>query len=47
MKYADIMLETIDFRGQTERSRLEQMPLHNEIYWMAWSHWFPDTELLD
>jgi hypothetical protein len=43
----EIAFESVDFRGQTETVRLEQKALHNGIYWMVWSHWFPDTELLD
>ena len=42
----EVMFKTIDFRGQTETDRLDQKPLHNGIYWMVWSHWFPQTELL-
>lgn len=43
----EIEFETIDFRGQTESVRLDQKPTHNGIYWMVWSHWFPETELLN
>lgn len=42
-----VEFEMIDFRGQTESVRLEQKPLHNGIYWMVWSHWFPNTNLLN
>lgn len=37
--------KSIDFRGQTESVRLTQKPLHNGVYWMVWSHWFPETKL--
>lgn len=43
----EVVFDTIDFRGQTDTVRLEQKPLHNGIYWMVWSHWFPGTELND
>lgn len=43
----EIEFETINFRGQTESARLAQKPLHNGIYWMVWSHWFPETQLND
>lgn len=41
----EVAFESIDFRGQTETVRLEQMPWHNGIFWMVWIHWFPGTEL--
>lgn len=43
---AEVEFKSIDFRGQTDTVRLEQKPLHNGVYWMVWSHWFPSTELL-
>lgn len=43
----EVDFETIDFRGQTETVRLDQLPLHNGIFWMVWTHWFPDTELMN
>lgn len=43
----EVAFESIDFRGQTESVRLVQKSLHNGIYWMVWSHWFTETELLD
>lgn len=42
----EVSFETIDFRGKTETVRLNQVALHNGIYWMVWSHWFPETDLL-
>ena len=41
----EVSFESIDFRGQTELARLTQKPLHNGIYWMVWSHWFPESKL--
>lgn len=37
--------EHIDFRGITESGRLQQLPMHNGVFWMVWSHWYPDTEV--
>ncbi|MGR5065256.1 DUF3179 domain-containing (seleno)protein [Photobacterium sp. DNB22_13_2] len=38
----------INFKGETdsESGRLEQIPMHNGVFWMVWSHWFPSTELM-
>jgi hypothetical protein len=41
----EVAFTAIDFKGQTETVRLDQKPLHNAVYWMVWSHWFPDTKL--
>ena len=37
--------ENIDFRGVTDNGRLRQLATHNGVFWMVWSHWYPDTEL--
>ncbi|AJR08829.1 hypothetical protein H744_2c2165 [Photobacterium gaetbulicola Gung47] len=38
----------INFKGETdsEWGRLEQVPTQNGIFWMVWSHWFPETKLM-
>lgn len=41
----EVEFQSVDFRGQTETTQLEQMVLYNGVYWMVWSHWFPDTKL--
>jgi hypothetical protein len=37
--------ENVDFRGVTDNGRLHQLPMHNGVFWMVWSHWYPDTQL--
>lgn len=39
--------ESIDFRGMTDNGRLQQLPMHNGVFWMVWSHWYPDTQLFN
>lgn len=39
-------VETIDFRGVTDSGRLRQIPMHNGVFWMVWSHWYPNTQVL-
>lgn len=38
--------EEVDFRGQTESVRLIQLPTHNGVFWMVWTHFYPDSLLL-
>ncbi|RCU51451.1 DUF3179 domain-containing protein [Corallincola holothuriorum] len=40
-------LGTIDIHGNTALGRLEQIPMLNGIFWMVWSHWFPNTEVMN
>jgi hypothetical protein len=35
----------LDFKGNTPHGKLKKIPLHNGVFWMIWSHWFPDTKL--
>jgi hypothetical protein len=37
----------IDFRGVTETGQLQQLPMHNGVFWMVWSHWYPDTQVFN
>ena len=39
--------ESVDFRGVTENGQLVQLPMHNGVFWMVWSHWYPDTQVYD
>ncbi|NWK57027.1 DUF3179 domain-containing protein [Verrucomicrobiaceae bacterium N1E253] len=43
----ELDFHSIDFRGQTDSGKLDQKPLYNGVYWMVWTHWFPDTQLND
>ncbi|MEH6473618.1 MAG: DUF3179 domain-containing (seleno)protein [Halopseudomonas sp.] len=31
--------------GQLPTQDLTKLPMHNGVFWMVWSHWFPSTEL--
>jgi hypothetical protein len=42
-----IEFDTIDFRGVTGQGRLEQLPMHNGVFWMVWSHWYPGTKVFN
>jgi hypothetical protein len=37
--------ESINFRGVTDSGRLQQLPMHNGVFWMVWSHWYPNTQV--
>jgi hypothetical protein len=37
----------IDPYGTTPDGRLERLPIYSGVLWMVWSHWFPDTVLLN
>lgn len=39
--------ESINFRGETDNGTLNQLPLHNGVFWMVWSHWYPDTQVFN
>jgi hypothetical protein len=39
--------ENIDFRGVTDKGRLQQLPMHNGVFWMVWSHWYPNTQVFN
>ncbi|MGR5149799.1 DUF3179 domain-containing (seleno)protein [Photobacterium alginatilyticum] len=39
--------DSIDFRGKTENGTLNQLPLHNGVFWMVWSHWYPETQVFN
>ncbi len=42
-----VEFETIDFRGVTEAGRLQQLPTHNGVFWMVWSHFHPETQVFN
>jgi hypothetical protein len=31
----------------TDNGRLQQLPMHNGVFWMVWSHWYPDTQVFN
>lgn len=42
-----VPFESVDFRGMTDNGRLQQLPMHNGVFWMVWSHWYPDTQVFN
>ncbi len=42
-----VAFESIDSRGTTEVGRLHQLPTHNGVFWMVWSHFFPETQVFN
>jgi hypothetical protein len=39
--------QRIDFRGVTDTGQLRQLPMHNGVFWMVWSHWYPDSQVFN
>ena len=35
----------IDVKGTTPEGKVPQVPLHNGVFWMVWSHWYPETKV--
>jgi hypothetical protein len=42
-----VEFDRIDFRGMTDGGRLRQIPMHNGVFWMVWSHWYPETQVFN
>lgn len=40
-----IDVSTISRTGNTPKGQLKQVPLYNGVFWMVWSHWFPNSKL--
>jgi hypothetical protein len=40
-----IDVENIDINGETSAGQLTKVPTHNGVFWMVWSHWFPNTKV--
>jgi hypothetical protein len=40
-----IEVAEIDRNGNTPQGKLQKVPVHNGVFWMVWSHWFPKTEV--
>jgi len=40
-----IEVTEVDRDGNTPRGKLQKVPAHNGVFWMIWSHWFPETEV--
>ena len=37
----------VNANNQTVTKGLTEVPLHNGVFWMIWSHWFPATKVFD
>ena len=37
----------IDVFGNTPEGKLERLPQYPHVFWMVWSHWFPDTRVMN
>lgn len=35
----------VDRNGNTPQGKLKKVPIQNGVFWMIWSHWFPETEV--
>ena len=44
---SDIEVGEIDVYGKTPEGKLERLPQYPHVFWMVWSHWFPDTRVMN
>jgi hypothetical protein len=42
-----IEVSEIDVYGNTPNGKLERLPQYPNVFWMVWSHWFPDTKVMN
>lgn len=38
-------VSTIDVHGKTDQLTLERLPQYPHVFWMVWSHWYPETDV--
>ncbi len=38
-------VEAIDIDGNVAQGKLTKLPMHNGLFWMIWSHWYPESGL--
>jgi len=43
----DIEVSEIDVYGNTPVGKLKRLPQYPHAFWMVWSHWFPDTRVMN
>ncbi len=41
-----VEITEVDFFGNTPSGKLSKVPMQNGVFWMVWSHWFPETGIL-
>ena len=40
-----VEISEIDVYGNTSERKLERMPQYPHVFWMVWSHWYPQTRV--
>lgn len=43
---ADIEVTEVDVYGNSSGGKLARVPSYNGVFWMVWSHFFPDTRVM-
>jgi len=41
-----IKISEIDVYGNTSEGKLERIPQYPYVFWMVWSHWYPQTKVM-
>jgi hypothetical protein len=41
----EIEVSDIDVYGNTGNGKLKRITQYPHVFWMVWSHWFPDTKV--
>jgi hypothetical protein len=41
-----IQVSEIDAYGNTAEGKLERLPQYPHVFWMVWSHWYPQTKVM-
>ncbi|MFW2440778.1 MAG: DUF3179 domain-containing (seleno)protein [Arenicellales bacterium] len=36
----------VDVYGNTKVGKLERLPQYPHVFWMVWSHWYPQTKVM-
>ena len=42
-----VLVKNIDPYGNTPGGKLERLPSYPGLFWMIWSHWFPESQIYD
>ena len=42
-----IEVDEIDVHGNTPAGKLERLPQYPQVFWMVWSHWYPQTRVMN
>ena len=43
----EIQVSEVDVHGNTPEGKLERLPQYPHVFWMVWSHWFPQTKVMN